>query len=71
MVYTGPLQAASLTQEAADDAGVEPKTKEQSEDHTELKEKKRKRSKDKKTKEDEKKRARKKYCAATSMAEDK
>ncbi|XP_016721754.1 nucleolar protein 58-like [Gossypium hirsutum] len=71
MVYTRPLQVASLTQEAADDAGVEPKTKEQSEDHAELKEKKRKRSKDKKTKEDEKKRTRKKYCATTSMAEDK
>ncbi|KAK5836077.1 hypothetical protein PVK06_011826 [Gossypium arboreum] len=48
VVYTGPLQVASPTQEAVGDAKAEPGTGEQSENHAKPKEKKKKCSKDKK-----------------------
>ncbi|KAK5811822.1 hypothetical protein PVK06_027195 [Gossypium arboreum] len=48
VVYTGPLQVASLTQVATDDIGAELELEKQSENHATPAEKKRKHSKDKK-----------------------
>ncbi|KAK5793869.1 hypothetical protein PVK06_035036 [Gossypium arboreum] len=70
MVYIGPLQVASPTQEAADDAGEKTETEEKSEDRAKSKEMKRNYSNDKKRKKEEKKRRRKKHHVAISMAED-
>ncbi|KAK5833287.1 hypothetical protein PVK06_017109 [Gossypium arboreum] len=57
-------------EEATDDAGLEPKPEERSEDRAKSKEKKRKRSKEKKREKGKKNRSKKKHRATTFMAEE-